>query len=82
MMELLKRILEKDYDEKMIEEEAVKRHVQEDENVSKIMEAIQERILHEIKQEECLPLFQQAIKKPSLKKRWEQERIRQLVQKN
>jgi len=82
MMELLKRILEKEYDENVIEAEAVKRHVQQDYHVSRILEDIQDKILHEIKQEKCLPLFQQAIQEPSLKKHWEQNRIRQLVQKN
>jgi len=82
MMELLKKILEKEYDENMIQAEAIKRHVQQDSHVSRILESIQDRILHEIKQEECLPIFQQAIQESEMKKRWEQKRIRQLVQKN
>jgi uncharacterized protein (UPF0297 family) len=82
MMKILKKILEKEYDENMIQAEAIKRHVQKDSHVSRILESIQDRILHEIKQEQCLPLFQDAIQEPSLKKQWEQKRIRQLVQKN
>lgn len=82
MMELFKKILGKEYDEKMIEEAAIERHVQKDSHVSGILESIQDRILREIKQEKCLPLFQQAIQEPEMKQRWEQKRIRQLVQKN